>query len=270
MTRKHLVSCLCISSGRPGHLKKAIAYFQAQTYTEKELLIISAKNDAEYVSVIASFGDNRIRYCCPEDPGAWTLGELRNYAIEKATGEYFCVWDDDDWYPNKRIEIQLNEAIRNKKKGTVLPYYILYNAVSKEAWMSVPIPLPASVLCRKDAITENLQYRERDRSEDAVFVGQLNKENILFPVIDPLLYIYIFHGGNTWNSSHFTQFCGRKFSDEAARLISDVAEGKYTCEEGAILLHTKGVREEFDYFDSFINAAGEVKAITTETILSPG
>lgn len=251
-----LVSCLCISYNRLNHLKNAITYFQAQGHRNKELIVISGVYDPQYEELCYTFYDEGVRYYGLVDTEMRTLGELRNFAIEKANGEYFCMWDDDDWYNCNRIECQLKELTKSKKEGTVLPYYILYDSVNKDAYMSIPMPPPASILCKKTAITKDLLYRELNRSEDSLFLYNLNQKNTLFPLINPILYIYTYHGSNTWDIAHFKQFCGKKFSEKTTTLIANIVESKYSCKQGSKLLNSKSVLAEFDYFQHFTSNTG--------------
>jgi glycosyltransferase involved in cell wall biosynthesis len=262
MTKKPLISCLCISNGRAKHLKKAIAYYKAQTYPNKELIIVSGKHDLEYEEVIESWSDNSIKYHYHQNDSL-TLGELRNVAIEKSNGEYFCVWDDDDWYHYKRLEIQFKELIKSKKKGVVLPYVILLDAVNKEAHLSVPVLPPASLLCKKSIITQELLYPSRNKAEDTVFLYTLFQKNLLYPLTNPILYIYVYHGNNTWNLEHFSRPRGYKFSETATQLIMDVVDGKYSCKEASVLLGSSKMLAEMDYFGGFIMPDTTKKGIQT-------
>jgi len=251
MEKQPLVSCLCVSNGRPKHLRNAIDYFNAQTYANKELLIVSRNFDPEYQAIIDNFSGKSMRYLNPEFAGNMTLGELRNFSIEQALGEYVCIWDDDDWYHCKRIEFQVSEAMTKNKQGSVLPYYILYNSIQKEAYMSTPLPPPASTLCKQAFLTKDFLYEPLNKAEDDSFIEKLNKLNILLPVVNPILYIYIFHGQNTWHQDHFMHYCGRKFSAASSAFITDVVSNKYSCQEASGLLERSDILQEFDYFHAF-------------------
>lgn len=251
MKLKPLVSCLCVSTDRPSFLSKTIESFDHQTYPNKELIIVSAAYDAVYESLISAKSTGQIKYYWPDQKATITLGELRNLAIDKCEGDFFCVWDDDDWYHCKRIELQLTDVLRSKKAGSITPFYLLYDRVNLKAYMSVPIPLPASLLCRKNSLAPQLRYKDLPKSEDDTFIFDLNQQNILFPTINPVIYIYVYHGNNTWGNNHFLKFCAKEFSCEATSLIGDVVSGKYSCQEGSKILDSARILEEFDYFSTF-------------------
>lgn len=250
-----LVSCLCVSNGRLSQLQNAIDYFRAQTYPNKELIIVSIEHDPQYASLIGSYADPALHYHGGRLPKSASLGERRNYAVQQGAGEYFCVWDDDDWYHVQRIEYQVAAAQQHKKHGSVLPYYILVDSRRKQAFMSLPIPPPASVLCRQRTLLNRPYYQDLPKGEDALLLNALHEKNALVPLINPSLYIYNYHGANTSTQSHIHQFCGPAFSPTATRLIIDIAANKYGCREGSDLLQSTGVLAEFDYFNTFNHSA---------------
>ena len=247
---KPVISCLCISNHRPHHLRKAIACFMAQTYPNKELVILSEKPDPEYEALIAPYSTESIKYYNVGGPKL-TLGECRNMAIEKSTGDYFCIWDDDDWYHAQRLEIQLEEILRSNKSASVLTFCLLFDSVNKAAHLSLPVLPPQTLMCKKSIVTKDIMYPPWNREEDAYFFYTLVVNNILYPIINPILYIYVFHGGNTWNLEHFALSQGYKMSDEATRIIGDIVEGNYSCEEGSGLLSDPRILGELNYLYDF-------------------
>jgi len=95
-----LVSCVCVTYGRPILLGEAVKCFIDQTYSNKELIIV---NDQEGVTLkMDSERDDIVIENVPERFGS--LGEKRNYAMSLTKGDYVCIWDDDDLYLPWRIE----------------------------------------------------------------------------------------------------------------------------------------------------------------------
>jgi glycosyltransferase involved in cell wall biosynthesis len=247
-----LVSCLCVSTKRLHHLRNAIDRFEEQSYPNKELLVVSASYDPEYVAFFESLGCKGVRYYWMEGDGNVTLGELRNYALKISTGDYFCVWDDDDWYHYKRIEIELKEATRNRKMGSLLAYCILFDAVNKTAFMSHILCPPASILCKKSVIDDDALYPARDRGEDSIFLNKLCRRNLLYPITRPDLYIYVYHGLNTTPGDQFNRFFTVRFSDKLATIVGDIVNGKYSKEKAARLLRGERFLREMDYLKNLI------------------
>jgi glycosyltransferase involved in cell wall biosynthesis len=233
-------------------LKNAVTRFEEQSYPNKELLVVSAGYDAGYEAFIASLDCKGVSYHWMECDGNVTLGELRNYALKISTGEYFCVWDDDDWYHFKRIEWQLKEATRNRKMGTILAYCLLFDTGNRTAFMSHLLFPPASLLCKKSVIDDDTLYPAMDRGEDSVFLNKLCQRNLLYPMARPDLYIYIWHGSNTTPGSKFGNFLTIPFSDKLATIMGDIVDGKYSKERAAMLLRGDRFLRERDYLKTFV------------------
>src|SRR5687768_803991 len=111
---KPLVSCICITHNRIHLLEKSIHYFSNQTYPKKELIVGYTSDDVTTENYLTRISHPLIRPLKFSSDRDLKLGEKRNLAIEFSKGFYFCVWDDDDWYGESRIEFQVD-----KLKGTV-------------------------------------------------------------------------------------------------------------------------------------------------------
>lgn len=251
MMDKPLVSCLCVSSNRPPYLKRAIAHYANQTYPNREMVVVSEKFSQDYQEIIeaAVSSGQLIRYYWMNEDEKVSLGRLRNYSIEKANGGFICTWDDDDWYHYKRIELQVEATLKSQKNGCIMPFYILYDSVHKEAYMSVPIPHPVTIFCRKDSITSDINYRDLNKAEDTYLIHNLNQRNTFVPLVNPSLYIYVYHSKNSWDLSHFKQFCGKKFSEKASKIISQAVEGIIGNSPDSDLMNVPEIMMEFDYFN---------------------
>ena len=98
-----LVSCAMVTKQRLNVLPRAVAWFQRQSYPDRELIVVNDADDGtkEY---LAALRDKRIVYIRPEQA---CLGELRNVAVTHARGTYLAQWDDDDWYHPDRLALQV-------------------------------------------------------------------------------------------------------------------------------------------------------------------
>ena len=99
------ITCLCVSQNRPEFLKQAIYYFRNQTYLNKDLLIVYGGDNKIWEEI--SLHDENIKVINIGQTTALGAGLLRNIALENCEGDYFCLWDDDDWYHSQRLELQL-------------------------------------------------------------------------------------------------------------------------------------------------------------------
>ena len=87
--------------GRPDFVEESIAFFLAQDYPRKELIII---NDCPGQTFTGHFPDVVIINLPDRCP---SLGEKRNLGIEMARGDLIAVWDDDDIYLPWRLSFSV-------------------------------------------------------------------------------------------------------------------------------------------------------------------
>lgn len=245
-----LVSCLCVSNRRPLYLKKTIESFLSQTYEHKELIIISFDDNPEYSRILEEVNRDNIRYFTIPPSKKITLGDLRNLSIEKASGKYICNWDDDDWYHCRRLELQVAASQNNCKQGSILAFCLMYDQVKAQSYLSFPLFHPATVLCEKGLINANVRYPSLNQQEDSGFVRKLYQVKALFPLINPIMYIYIYHGSNTLKTSRFRRIFKNsyKFPDSINSIIRDVVAGRHSYEDASGILEQPAILSEFDYF----------------------
>jgi glycosyltransferase involved in cell wall biosynthesis len=197
------VSCICVTRKKPERLRIAINCFLAQTYVNKELLIMYEDDDVHTAAFLHAQQYEAPVKSIVVPVGSMSLGSLRNYAIDKAAGEYVIQWDDDDWYHSKRLEHQFAYMMEEGKSGCILKQWIIFDAVSEKAYLSNLRRWEGSLLCRKD-LFRRYQYDDKKAGEDTALVEALFKDGLLAMMEDmPHLYIYVFHGANTWNLPHW-------------------------------------------------------------------
>jgi glycosyltransferase involved in cell wall biosynthesis len=207
-----LISCICITNNRPLLLQKAIACFVSQNYPNKELVISYPKNDYSSQLVIKEALQNEDGHIVQiERDTEESLGNARNYAIAKCNGDYVCLWDDDDWYHSSRLSYQYNsmQTIGQGYQASILSRIILYDSLTKKAYFSFSYTWDGTILCRKEILLQN-QYANRNQGEDTHVITFLSGRKLLYQIDDvPFLYIYIYHGQNTWNYAHFEYFINK-------------------------------------------------------------
>jgi len=116
-----LVSAICPTFNRRKYIPQAIACFQAQTYENKELVIVD--DGSQSCSDLVPIDDARIRYFHLD--GKHTTGEKRNICCAKSNGEIIVHWDDDDWSAPTRIADQV-ERLKDSSVAIVNYFDILY------------------------------------------------------------------------------------------------------------------------------------------------
>jgi glycosyltransferase involved in cell wall biosynthesis len=236
-----LISCICVTRNKPAMLKRAIACFVVQRYEPKELIIVFEEDDLFTAALIASDGPHweaNIRVIRVPAVPKTSLGGLRNIGISEACGEFISQWDDDDWYHVDRLAYQYDALIKNGLDGTVMMHWMLYDSVDQRAYISHSRTWEGSILCRK-AVLQEKPYADQTSGEDTPTVNYLASTGCMHLMEnEPRLYIYIYHGNNTWDREHWKDFfnLGKPLSDIDSTEISGILNGKYPVREGSRLL----------------------------------
>ncbi len=196
------ITCVCVSRNRPVFLRRAIRYFQWQTYPRKDLVIVCEGDEllSDLTVDITNITVLDLPLCSP-----LTLGERRNISIQHAKGDYFCQWDDDDWYHNNRLEIQMDHLRRSEKPACVLNRLILYDQPGNQAYLSSERFWEGTLLCKTQIVGDLLQYPKVNIGEDNSLVVALIKRDCVQSLAAPFLYTYVYHNRNTWDFAHFKQ-----------------------------------------------------------------
>lgn len=248
MNNSSLISCICITKNEPSLLTRAISCFKTQSYTNKELLVVYESDNLQIHDVMNAAenrGNNIFFIELPANPKV-TLGALKNKAIELCRGEYFCQWDDDDWYADDRLTIQMEAIIKNDAQVSFFGHWIFYDAIAEIAYLSFKRNWEGSIVCKKSIVTEDVKYALLPKLEDTPFVNMISGMYRITQVIKPGSYIYVYHGNNTWDFLHFQSnfFKGQQMSPEYSLLITDILKGIYTAEKALQLLDSDQYNQE--------------------------
>lgn len=107
-----MITCLCLTRNRPQWLPQAIRCYQAQTYPNRELLIVASGEDVR--RLIPS--DESIRYL--HLAGKPEIGAARNIGCQHARGAIIAHWDDDDYCAPARLRDQADRLRASGKQVT--------------------------------------------------------------------------------------------------------------------------------------------------------
>ncbi len=251
--RDPLVSCLCVTRHKPAKLRRAINCFLAQRYARKELVLVYETDDLETALVAREYHAHpEVSVHALGVTPKRTLGELRNLSIELAQGEYFCQWDDDDWYHVDRVGTQLRVLLENRQVASVLTNWFIFDATARRAYLSHMRLWEGSILCRKDVIGSAVHYPALRRLEDSFFLNALIAAHGVYPTVAPNLYVYEVHQANTWSQGHFQMLLSsaQPLSDPTSLLIGDILDGKYSAPEASVRLSSPDLLAELKYFHS--------------------
>ncbi len=97
-----LISAIMPTAGRRKMAAEAVETWRAQTWPERELVIVDDMFNRSFPGGVSGPG---VVY---EIGGSMTIGAKRNLACGLASGEVICHWDSDDIYSPDRMEHQAN------------------------------------------------------------------------------------------------------------------------------------------------------------------
>ncbi len=104
MERKHAVSVVVPTRGRPDMVSRAVLSALHQTVSPAEVIVVVDGPDAETVSRLESLDDRLLVIPHDVSQGA---GAARNTGIAAARGDLIAMLDDDDTWRPRKLELQL-------------------------------------------------------------------------------------------------------------------------------------------------------------------
>lgn len=242
-----LVSCLCVTRKRPTKLRRAIDCYLAQSYPNKELVILVEDDDTETLRFLerCEHLPRLSVHLVPASPKL-TLGQLRNASIHVCEGTLFCQWDDDDWYHADRLTCQVAAMTNSHQSAVLLTHWFIFDASTSRAYFSPQRLWEGSILCKKSVITERLGYPALSRMEDAFFVNALVASEGVFPLAAPSLYIYEIHSNNTCSREHFELLLAmsQPLAEETSDLFAEIMASRASVEDGSQWMGSRAVLEQ--------------------------
>lgn len=191
MTENPLVTCLCLTKKRREWLPKAIACFQAQTYPQRELLIIADGYD-DVEGVVPVVPRITVAYT-----GPLNVGCKRNFGCALAHGELIAHWDDDDYSAPGRLTDQVERLRATEKAVTGYQSMKFTDGVTwwlYKGWTGFAL---ATSLCYRRAWWEAHRFAELQCGQDEEFVAKATAAKQLAAVEDLGLMYATIHPGNT-------------------------------------------------------------------------
>jgi len=181
-------------------LRRAVSCFLSQTYVPRELLVLYQADDRATRDYLAALDEPSIRPlempCSPR----LSTGRLRNIALEAACGHYVAIWDDDDWHGPTRLAEQISANVSAAKPGCVLSRVVLYDELTQSAFLSASRTWEGSLVAERTAVPP---YPDLRRGSDTPSIARMLADKKLVALDRPELYVYVYHGGNTWNREHW-------------------------------------------------------------------
>ena len=196
-----LVSAMMVTGCRPEMAERSVRCFLNQTYPEKELVILDDGEDLHLENFVRGLDDPRVRFYRMQPEGK-LLGELRNLALARSRGDFVAQWDDDDLSDPQRLEIQMAGLLIHGVDACLLQRHMIWYPRMQRLAISNVRNWEGSFICRKSKMPS---YPSLRKGEDTPVIEQITAGKYLW--LDyPQLYIYIFHGKNTFDAIHFEGF----------------------------------------------------------------
>jgi UDP:flavonoid glycosyltransferase YjiC (YdhE family) len=198
---KPLISCLMVTRERPLLAQLAVHGFLSQSYSPRELIIIDDGPDDLLQKWLEANAHESIRYFRLPDEGR-SLGELRTIAINEAQGEYIAQWDDDDFSAPLRLELQMAAILLFGVSACLLMRHLLWVPAAGALAKSTYRLWEGSAVLPREKIE---LYPDQRRGEDTAVIEQVVAHNRVILLDMPELYLYTFHGSNTFAADHWLQ-----------------------------------------------------------------
>ena len=204
------ISCLMVSLPVPARFEgmmRAIGDWRRQTHSDRELIVVldppGSAAQARAAAAVGAIADPDIRLVVPET--RLSLGHLRNLAVEAASGELVCQWDDDDYHHPDRIAAQCAAIAAADQPAGLLQDVMMFDAGARHLrwtnWAATPIRgHPGTLICRRALMP---LYPDAALGEDQIVAEALRDAGLLYLQPDePHLYVYVTHGVNSTSTEH--------------------------------------------------------------------
>src|SRR5512139_498458 len=175
----------------------AIDCYRAQSYPNRELVVVCDRPGNEVARWIGTLNDPSIRYV--QAPRA-VLGVLRNLSVDNAEGDLLCQWDDDDLYDRRRLAFQQKSLAETEFAAHFLSQWLMWWPRRRLLALAPERTWEGSMLVRREALP---RYPEVVRGEDTPVLVELARDHKICSSKAPAFYCYVVHGSNSWDRAHF-------------------------------------------------------------------
>ena len=120
------------------YLKQSIQSVVSQSHKNWELIFWDNMSIDDSRKIFDSFKDHRLKYFKAKEHTV--LYKARNLALEKASGDFICFLDTDDYWKSNKIEKQLKKFKTDSQTSIVYTnYYILNENLKLKKNISIAI-----------------------------------------------------------------------------------------------------------------------------------
>lgn len=128
MNARPIVSVIIAAFNAEDYIVTAVSSALAQTMTQLEVIVVNDGSTDATSSTLQSIHDERVRlYNLAANQGP---SFCRNYAIERAEGDWIAILDSDDWWDPRRLDVLLQTAIGNQAHVVCDDLYLVRDEAS--------------------------------------------------------------------------------------------------------------------------------------------
>ena len=128
------VSIVMPTYNRGENLLQTIPKILNQTYENFELIVVDDGSTDNTSEVMGVFSDERIKYIKLEENSGQS--KARNVGIENATYNFIAFADSDDFWTEKKLEVQMSRFLKESESGFCYCAYTYHDENDKE--LTVP------------------------------------------------------------------------------------------------------------------------------------
>lgn len=155
---------------RHGWAHAAVQMFLAQTWPEKELIIIDDMREPSFPHGVIGAGVQH--HLAPRYP----VGAKRNLAVSRSAGEIIMHWDSDDIYSPDRMEYQVGMLLENPDADLVgfhRMQFVDEEAGRRYQYFCSPGHAIGVSHCYRREAWEKKRFNQVDQGEDEAFLNGL-------------------------------------------------------------------------------------------------
>lgn len=222
-------------------IEKCLNSVLVQDFSDFELLLIDDGSSDKSFSLCERFSksDDRVISIKRENSGA---ASTRNFGMSRASGEYFCFIDSDDYIENGAFSYMYNLAKENNADVLMCGYNMINGTAVKPIYAKSGIyegsqingqiceiksknliDSPCNKLYKSDFIrANNITMPENEIFEDTDFNLNVLRYSPKFVISDKCFYNYVLHMGSTTRKYNPQKL---EIIKKRARLLKDVTDG---------------------------------------------
>jgi glycosyltransferase involved in cell wall biosynthesis len=198
-----LISVVITTYNRAHYLGEAIESVLAQSYGNREIIVVDDGSTDHTPHIVAGFGD-RVRFVRQENRGT---GAARNAGITQATGEFLAFLDDDDVWTEDKLARQTQVFETSPETDAV--YGHMEQFVSPElddehrarfrhlAGQVVQAPIAPAILIRRASLDRVGLFDESlQLGVEMDWYARLCEAGLKTVMLDAVLYRRRLHGSN--------------------------------------------------------------------------